>query len=165
MVDLKEARSAPEKQLFKEMERVHAGMLGLENSHDHMQPMAHRVDADRKRIYFFTKTDTDLVKQVGPSARAHFCVVGKDHDYHACIAGTLSPTRSREIIDRHWGPVVSAWYDKGKDDPSLIVLEFTPETAGIWASTDSALRFGWEIAKANLTDSEPDVGVKTEVRF
>jgi general stress protein 26 len=61
--------------------------------------------------------------------------------------------------------VVSAWYDKGKDDPSLIVLEFTPETAGIWASTDSALRFGWEIAKANLTDSEPDVGVKTEVRF
>jgi hypothetical protein len=45
------------------------------------------------------------------------------------------------------------------------MLKFTPSTAAIWASTSSTLKFGWEIAKANLTDSEPDVGYTTKVTF
>lgn len=165
MADLSDAREAPERQLFEEMERVHAGMLGLVGSEDHLQPMAHRIDPERRRIYFFTKSDTDLARKVGTGGRAHFCVVGKDHDYHACLTGALTPTRSREIVDRHWGAVAAAWYEHGKEDPKLLVLELAPSHATVWASTDSALRFGWEIARANLGAHEPDVGVRNEIRF
>jgi hypothetical protein len=39
------------------------------------------------------------------------------------------------------------------------------DDAAIWASTGNPLAFGWEIAKANLQDRAPDVGVRTSLRF
>jgi hypothetical protein len=46
----------------------------------------------------------------------------------------------------------------------MLALEI--EDAEIWASTGSKLKFGWEIAKANLNpEEEPDVGVKTHINL
>ncbi len=36
----------PEKQLWEQLDKVRAGMLGIEGSHNHMQPMAHQADQD-----------------------------------------------------------------------------------------------------------------------
>lgn len=165
MVDLDRTAKDPIGQLVKELERAHAGMLGLVGSRDAFQPMGHQVDEETRRLYFFTKTGTDLVRNTGEGAEAQFVFVGKDHDFHASLVGRLTPTRSRAVIDRFWNAVAAAWYAGGKEDPELIVLEFTPSSGVVWGSTGSTLRFGWEIAKANLTESEPDVGLRTEVRF
>jgi general stress protein 26 len=165
MVDLDRTLSDPIGQLFKELGRAHAGMLGLVGSPEALQPMHHQIDEEGRRLYFFTKSNTDLVRSTGDGAEAHFVLVGKDHDYHASLTGRLTTTRSREVIDRFWNAVAAAWFAGGKEDPELIVLEFTPESGVVWGSTGSTLRFGWEIAKANMTEAEPDVGVRREVRF
>jgi general stress protein 26 len=165
MADLKEAKRNPEKQLWEEIEDIHAGMLGIDGSGQHMQPMAPYVDRDSRCIWFFTSRSSDLVEALGNGAKAHFTVVGEGHDYHACIAGRLTVNNDRRKIDEYWSPVVAAWYEKGKDDPEVTLLQFRPLDAAIWASPSSALRFGWEIAKANLTKSEPDVGVRNHVQF
>lgn len=166
MSDLSKAREKPREQLFDEIERIHAGMLGVVGSGLHMQPMAPQLDRETATIWFFTKTDTELVKAITPGARAHFCVVGKDHDYHACIAGRLMVRRDAAKLDEYWNSIVEAWFDHGKADPKLTMLALEIEDAEIWASTGSALKFGWEIAKANFNpEDEPDVGVKAHVRF
>lgn len=166
MSSLTQTRENPREQLFDEIDRIHAGMLGIEGSHMHMQPMAPMLDRKTATIWFFTKTDTALAQAITPGAHAHFCVVGKDHDYHACVAGRLSLRKDPAKIDEYWSSVVSAWYENGKDDPKLTMLALEMEDAEIWASTGSTLKFGWEIAKANLnSEEEPDVGVKTSVRF
>ncbi|MBB5042833.1 pyridoxamine 5'-phosphate oxidase family protein [Shinella fusca] len=165
MSDLTKARENPKEQLFDEIDRIHAGMLGLEGSSMHMQPMAPQLDRQTGTIWFFTKTDTEIAEAIAPGARAHFCVVGKDHDYHACISGRILLRRDPVKIDEYWNSVIEAWFD-GKDDPKLTLLALEMEDAEIWASTGSTLKFGWEIAKANLNpDEEPDVGVKTHVDF
>ena len=100
----------------------------------------------------------------GGGGHVHMCVFGDD-DWYACLDGHLETVRSPEHAERFWSSVTEAWYPQGKNDPELIMLKFTPMTGEIWASTSSTLKFGWEIAKANLTDSEPDVGYKTAVNF
>jgi general stress protein 26 len=166
MASLTEAREAPERQLWDEIDKLHAGMLGIEGAHMHFQPMAPHVDRETNTIWFFTKSDTDLVKAVGAGSRAHFCVVGKDHDYHACLAGALEVSLDPAKRDEYWSAVNAAWYEHGKDDPLLTMLALRVDDAEIWASTDSSLKFGWEIAKANLNDEKmPDVGVKQHLTF
>lgn len=166
MSNLTRARENPKEQLFDEIDRIHAGMLGIEGSHMHMQPMAPQLDRQNSTIWFFTKTDTQIAEAAATGPHAHFCVVGKDHDYHACVAGRLSVRKDPAKIDEYWSSVVEAWFDGGKDDPSLTMLALEMDDAEIWASTGSSLKFGWEIAKANLSgDEEPDVGVKTRVTF
>ncbi|MCQ1835751.1 pyridoxamine 5'-phosphate oxidase family protein [Neorhizobium galegae] len=166
MASLTEARVAPERQLWDEINNIHAGMLGIEGSHMHFQPMAPNADPKSSTIWFFTKSDTDLARAIRAGSRAHFCVVGKNHDYHACLSGTLEVRPDRAKIDEYWSTVTSAWYEHGKEDPLLTLLAFKVDDAEIWASTDSTLKFGWEIAKANLHDEKmPDVGVKQHLAF
>lgn len=166
MASLTEAREAPARQLWEEINEIHAGMLGIEGSSMHMQPMAPHADPKTNTVWFFTKTDTDLVRAIKPGTRAHFCVVGKKHDYHACIAGVIEARKDTAKIDEYWSAVTAAWYEHGKDDPSLVLLALHVDDAEIWASTDSSLKFGWEIAKANMNDEKmPDVGVKQHLSF
>lgn len=166
MASSTEARETPAEQLWEEIEGVHAGMLGLVGSEMHMQPMAPFVDRQTHTIWFFTKTDSELVTALRPGSRAHFCVVGKKHDYHACLSGRLVETKDPAKIDEYWNSVVAAWYEGGKSDPTLTMIALSLDDAEIWASTGSTLKFGWEIAKANLSpEKTPDVGVHRQIRF
>lgn len=165
MTSLTEARENPKQQLFDQIHKVHAGMLGIEDSHSHMQPMAPHVDEATATIWFYAKKSSELARMIGPNSRAHFCVVGENHDYHACLAGRIEAVRNDAKIEEYWSSIVEAWFDGGKQDPDLTMLALHLDDAEIWASTGSSLKFGWEIAKANLTDSEPDVGVKAHVVF
>ncbi|MFN0265205.1 pyridoxamine 5'-phosphate oxidase family protein [Tepidamorphus sp. 3E244] len=165
MADLSKTRENPEDQLWKQIDDVHDGMLGVSGSGQHMQPMAPFADKANNSVWFYTNKTSDLVRAIGSGAEAHLCIVGDDHDYHACLAGTLVVNPDRAKIDEYWSPVVAAWFDNGKDDPNLTMLQLKLKDAAVWASSDSSFRFGWEIAKANLTDSEPDIGVRAHVNF
>lgn len=166
MASFSDARENPAAQLWDEIDHIHAGMLGLMGSDMHMQPMAPNADRKRNMIWFYTKTDSHLVQSLRPGSRAHFCVVGKDHDYHACLSGTLTEIKDPAKIDEYWNSVVAAWYEGGKSDPKLTMIALSLDDGEIWASTDSTLKFGWEIAKANLDpEKTPDVGVHRQLRF
>ncbi len=164
MSDLEMARSKPEELLWKNLEAVHAGMLGIESSHQHMQPMAHFTDHAGRRLWFLTKRDTHLFQDLNGSARAHFCLISKDQDFHACLMGDLAERDDPAMLDRVWGPTAKAWFT-GKDDPNLALLEFKLRDAAIWASTGSSIVYAWETVKAGLTGGTPDVGVHNEIAF
>lgn len=166
MASVTEARETPVAQLWDEIDDIHAGMLGLEGEAMHMQPMAPHVDRETNTIWFFTKKDTELVQKLRPGSRAHFCVVGKDHDYYACLSGTVVESRDPSKIEEYWSSMVAAWYHNGKADPALTMLALKVDDGEIWASTGNSLRFGWEIAKANFSDEKtPDVGVHQHLSF
>jgi general stress protein 26 len=166
MVSLSATREHPKSQLWDEINRIHAGMLGIHGSPHSMQPMAPQVDEKGETIWFFAKLGTDIVNDIQPNATATFCVVGKDHDYHACLNGPVALRRDPEIVERYWSSMVEAWYEGGKNDPELTLIEFRPHSAEIWASTGNVVKLGWEIAKANLNDDEtPDVGLRQHVDF
>jgi general stress protein 26 len=163
MADISKTKSDPLQQLWDVLGDVHAGMLGVEDSGQHMQPMAPFIEKETNSIWFFTRTDSDLINAARTGNRAHFCVISKDHDYHACLAGAIDEVKSREHIDKYWSAPVAAWFEGGKDDPSLTMLQLKLDNVAIWASTNSTLKFGWEIAKANLTGKEPDLGYHTQI--
>ena len=165
MADLKAARTEPEHQLFEEIDGVHAGMLGIEGS-TRLQPMAPELDRASKTIWFFARTTSDLATAAeGAGTRGVFVLIGRHHDYHATLTGTLTERLDPELRDRFWSPVVEAWFHEGKNDPEMTMLALKLTHAQVWASTHSTLKFGWEIAKAQLNDSEPDVGTAFELTF
>lgn len=166
MADLSAAREKPVEQFYEVLDDVHAGMLGVEGSNLQLQPMAPQVDRPGKTIWFFTKTDARMVQAIGRGARARFVVIGRDHDYHASVSGPIAQKKDPEVIERFWNPVVAAWFEGGKEDSKLTLLALRLEDGEAWVSTDSSLRFGWEIARANLEDAhDPQVGVMTDLRF
>lgn len=160
-------RDDPRSAVFDVLEdRQRVGMLGVVNSDQHMQPMTHFVDRNRAVIWFITSEDTDLARAVGLGARAHHCVMTPEGDFYACLSGTLEQTDDPAKLDELWGRVESAWFREGRDDPKVQLLRFSLQEAAIWAATDSAMVFGFEIARANLQrDHKPDVGDHVVIRL
>ena len=153
---------------WEHLKKSNTGMLGLDQPGYHAQPMTAFREEETGTIWFFTRDETDLARDVsvggGQSAMFHYG--SKDQHVWACISGQLSVQgQDREIIDRYWNPILAAWYPEGKDDPHLTVLRFDAEDARIWVQKGGLVRFAFEIAKANITRTTPDEGGVADVNL
>ena len=165
MADIDALKENVREQLWSYLDDVRFVMLGSPEASQHMQPMAPQVDGETETIWFYTGRDSDLVKAVNdnPRSMVHMCVT--ENDYQACLRGYVTEYRNRDKIDQHWSSIVAAWFPKGKDDPNLTMLCFTPADAAIWASDKNPITFAYEIGKANLTDQTPDIGARGSIDF
>lgn len=115
-------------------------MLGLDGVEDgHARPMTAQVEGDRGPIWFFTAKDAAIVQRLGNGNRAIATFTSKGHDLFATVHGTLRVDNDRAVIDRLWNRYVSAWYEKGKDDPKLALLRLDAERAEIWLDASSMI--------------------------
>ena len=146
--------------LWKEMEKARYGMLGLvgRKPAEHFQPMTAFAEQENGRIWFFSRTDTELAKAAELGGEAMFTIQAKDQGFQACIHGQLATHFDQQRMERFWNPVVAAWYPEGQNDPRLTLLRFDAQDAQVWLSETNPLTFGFQIVKANLTGHEPDVG-------
>lgn len=153
-------RDDVEDRLWKEVEKTRIGMLGLTGGPSrHMQPMTAFVDeAAPGTIWFYVRKDADIARTAIGGHEAMFNLMTKDHDFVTCIGGTLTPEHDEARIAKFWNPVSAAWFPEGKDDPNLTLLRFDASDAEVWLSQGGPIRFAWEVAKANVTKTQPDVG-------
>ena len=115
---------------------VMLGLVGVDDAHT--RPMTAQVDEDQRDfIWFFTSTENELVGQLSGETDAFLTYASKGHDIFAAVHGTLTVDNDREEIDRLWNRFVAAWFEKGKDDPKLVLLRFTPGEAQIWVDASS----------------------------
>ncbi len=157
-----------ENTFWDSLKKSNTGLLGLDQPGYHAQPMTAFREEETGTIWFFTRDDTDLAKDAaipgGQSAMFHYG--SKDQNVWACIHGDLSVHGpDREIIDRHWNPVLAAWYPEGKDDPHLTILRFDAGDGRIWVNEGGFFKFAYEIAKANVTKTLPDAGGVRDVNL
>ena len=104
-------------------------MLALDNDRKHSIPMRAQLDKDaNSAIWFYTSRDNRLAK--GGPAMMQF--VSKGHDLFACVSGNLTEETNDAIIDKHWSKPVEAWYEQGRQDPSLLMLRLDLGDAEIW---------------------------------
>lgn len=140
------------------------GMLAVDRSGQHPQPMTHFLDADAQTLWFITARDTDLVRAVGLGGQGQYTVADTADGIYASMRGPISQSEDRQKMADLWSPVIGAWFHEGPDDPQAVLLHMPLAEAAVWHSVGS-LRFGFEIAKANLADSDPDVGSHTILNF
>ena len=155
-----------EKEFWKHLKSSNTGMLGLDQPGYHSQPMTAYREEETGTIWFFTLDTTDLARDVAAGGQKGMFTYGsKDQEVWACFHGSLSLSRNQAIIDKHWNPIVAAWYPDGKDDPHLTLIRFDGDDGRVWVSKKGAVGFFFEVAKANLTKTPPDVGGVADVNL
>jgi general stress protein 26 len=155
--------------LWKEIEKARYGMLGLvgqtASPHQHFQPMTAFCERENGQIWFYSRTDTDLAKAAEQAGPAMFIIQAKDQGFQACVGGRLVQTFDAARIQQYWGPIVAAWYPEGQNDPRLTMLRLDLSDAQVWLSETNPLAFGFQIVKANMTGTEPDVGESAPIEL
>jgi general stress protein 26 len=109
--------------------------LQLDSDPDTAVPMTAALDEEANgAIWFFTGRDHVFAR--GGPATATFA--GKGHGVFARFKGALVHETSRDRLDKEWSNFVEAYFPRGKDDPSLLLLRMDLADAEIW-TTDVGL--------------------------
>jgi hypothetical protein len=61
--------------------------------------------------------------------------------------------------------MVAARFPDGKDDTRLTLIRMDLSDAAIWLTEGGLVHMAFEIAKANISKSEPDLGDRANVTF
>lgn len=156
---------ATEQQIFwKRLKSINAGMLGTRERMK-LIPMSHYADTDGKTLWFITAEGTDLVSELATGPKLATYVIGDaSGKLWAQIEGQIELSTDRQKLDEIWSSVASAWFDEGKEDPDLRLLRFNLSEAEVW-STTGGLAFLYQVAKANLTGDDPDIGEHFHLTF
>ena len=157
-----EAEYKLESRLWKALKDDRTVMLGLAGVEEgHSQPMSAQIlhdEDERGPIWFFTSTDSDLVKALTDTHRAVVHFSSKGHDLFASLHGVLTLDNDRQVIDQLWNSFIAAWYEGGKDDPKLQLLRLDPERAQVWLNENNL----WAAVKL-LLGSDPKKDYKDKV--
>lgn len=146
------------KQMWKAMEESPFLMLKLNESGDHAVPMEAHLDSHAHGEFWFYTSRTN---RLAPGGKAMAQFISKDHDLFCCISGTLVEERDPAVIDRYWSNTVAAWYDKGRDDPALLMLRFELDDAEIW-TLDRSLKGMFKLLTGKRAHDD-EMGVHTTV--
>ncbi|MEX3014480.1 pyridoxamine 5'-phosphate oxidase family protein [Gymnodinialimonas hymeniacidonis] len=151
--------------LFDGLENERVGMLGVAGMPSHMQPMTHFFDRDGRTLHFITGRDTDLAQEIGAGTEAHFCLMGSNGGFYACMSGKIAPNDDRAKLEELWSPAAGMWFDGGIDDPQVLLLSLALEEAQVWTVEANALQFGMEMLRGTLGEKTPDVGDSGVIRL
>ena len=159
-------RNEIEDLLWKELGKDRVAMLGVRSGQPaHFKAMTPYGEREGGRLWFFVKRDNDLVTAARSGTEAVLVYQATDGKFQASLIGRLVEDFNEAKRDQYWTAPAAAYFPRGKDDPELTMLRLDLTDAEIWHSEAGPIRFAYEVAKANLTKSEPDMGSKTELKF
>jgi len=128
-----------EEKFWKALNSDMTMMLGIQGAEDgHLRPMTAQLDEGKPGpIWFFTSTDSAMVRELVPGNRAVASFTAKGHDLFASVHGRLTLEDDRAVLDRLWNRFVAAWFEGGKNDPKLALLRLDPDRGEVWLSGSS----------------------------
>lgn len=131
------------------------------------RPMAIADSTEDGRLWFVTSVDSAKLDEI--TENPHVNVAMQANRKFLSISGTTRATRDPEKIDELWNDSIGIWFEKGREDPELILIEVVPTYAEYWdRSGFEAARFMFEAAKSAVTGEaldEDDAGAHGKVRF
>ncbi|WP_029056927.1 pyridoxamine 5'-phosphate oxidase family protein [Stappia stellulata] len=147
---------------WNRLDDVRAGFLAAES--ERPVPMSPMPDQEANAIWFITAAGSAADRAAKSGGEASFYVTDPKANFYANIAGKLEETNDAAKLDELWSAMAAAWFPNGRNDDAVRLVKFSPHEGEIWA-TDGGAAYLYEIAKANMTDSMPDVGEHGRVTF
>ncbi len=149
------------KDLREKIKDVKFGMFTTLNPEGKVtsRPMTSQQLDDAGNVWFFTSDESDFVRHLTTHPQVNVSFADPEDSLYVSVAGHAELTRDRAKIDELWSPLVSAWFDGGKEDPHLALVKVHVDTAEYWDTHSSKMTQLYALAKSALTGKAPrDLG-------
>lgn len=125
------------------------------------RPMAHQeVEADSD-LWFFSSRDSRKVEHV--KANPHVAVTLASSSSWVSINGSAAVVDDVEKAQELWSADMEAWFPQGPEDPSIVLIKVTGETAEYWDGPGGRVSSVLSLAKSKLTGKRYSGGENEKV--
>ena len=122
----------------------------------HSRPLAVLDDDFAGTLWFFTADPSSKTADLAAHPQVNVSV--GDGKGWLSLSGVATISRDEERIDRYWNPWAAAYFEGGRDDPTVALLQVDVSSIHYWDLDKPAIVTAFEVAKGLLTRPAPDVG-------
>jgi general stress protein 26 len=136
-----------------------------ENDELSSRPMATAKVEEDGSIWFFTNEYALASKQISKENNVSLGYSDPSGNTYVTINGKAELVDDQVRKEAYFSVFVKAWFPDGLEDPRLILLKVTPDTAEYWDSSSSKIVVAFNLLKAVITGDQPDLGTHDKINF
>jgi general stress protein 26 len=146
-------------ELAAKIKPVRFGMFTTVDQHGHLtsQPMTNQEIDSEGGLWFYTSTLTDLWENIAANPKVNVSFAEPEDMLFVSISGTAERVVDRARIKELWNPMVAAWFPNGVDDPHVVLVRVAARSVHSWDSNDNKMTSMFDMAKAAITGTRPEV--------
>lgn len=152
------------KQLWDEIKGIKIAMMTSEDGTVlRSRPMYLVQDDFDGVLWFFSRRDSHKTVEFVRNPRVNLSFADIKKDCYVSISGSARILTDQAKVDELWNPMLDAWFPEGKDSPEVTLLAIEVKEAEIWDTKASKMRQLFEMVKAKVTDTRPDLGENRKI--
>jgi len=130
----------------------------------HARPLAIVTrDSEPGALYFFTGHPSDKTSELAAFPLVNVSIA--EPKGYLSLSGSATVTHDRALIDELWNLGAAAWFENGKDDPSVALIRVDLAAAEYWDTDRPAVVKAVEFVRGLVSDHEPDTGDHGSVKL
>lgn len=130
----------------------------------HGRPMANaKVEKDLRAIWFATRRDSGKIAEIRGDQKVLLGYANSGGSEWATVNGAAKLLDDKTKVKELWSPLWKNWFE-GPDDPRILLIQVTPESAEYWDSGSKAVAMV-KFALAAVTGKKFDEGENERLRL
>lgn len=132
----------------------------IKNGQIHSVPMSRQEVDENGTIWFLANAESDTCKNIEKDNKVALHFADKSNYEFLVAQGTAKQFRDQARIDKYWNKMMEGWFEKGKEDPSIRIIEVKVADANYWETKDGKMITFLKIAATAITGKHFDTGVE-----
>ncbi len=106
-----------------------------------------------KEIWFIGDKTSDVVKDIQDNPKIGLSYASEDEKNYVSVSANAELSSDQAKLDELWSPVYNAFFEHGKEDPSVQLIKVVPHGVECWLSGSSTVNM-FKMAAAALQDGK-----------
>lgn len=95
-------------------------------------PMSVQEVDDLGNIWFLASKESEKYKNLNQNKQVQLYFSNPSSMEYLALYGSAEIVEDQEKIDQYWNKFVEGWFEKGREDPNIILFKIIPEKAHYW---------------------------------
>lgn len=140
---------------------IDIGMLGTYSPNSkfiHAIPMSRQEIDEEGNIWFLFSSASETYQNLQTNHYVSILYSDIKAYNFLSVNGIATISEDRNRINKYWNKFVEAWFEKGKEDPTIRILKVSPIEAHYWDNKSNKLVSFLKVAASALTGTKLDIG-------
>lgn len=112
-------------------------------------------------LWFIASRDSTAVTQLGVNPGAGVTITS--NDTWVSLSGTAETVDDAAKVKDLWNPFVDAWFPEGPDDPNVVLIKFSSDSAEYWDTPGGRVASAISFVKSKITGDAYSGGESAKV--
>jgi general stress protein 26 len=154
---------------LKEMvDKIDVGMLCTYikgTDYAHSVPMSRQEVDEEGNIWFLFSAESETYQNLQQNKKVSLLYADVSNYNFMSINGSAEISENKDRIEKYWNKFVEAWFEKGKEDPSIRILKVIPSEAHYWDNKSNKLVTFLKVTASAVSGQKMDIGREGELNL